>query len=75
MDIRQLKEEYPELMNFLYSTSEDTSLSMETTEKTTDFTSEEPSTTLPTPSDTTKNAFIYYNATTKILEGNLNENK
>ena len=58
MDIDELRKEYPELMNFLYNTSNDRPrMNEENFETTTQATT------------TRKKSFIYYNATTKKLEG------
>lgn len=57
MDIRQLKEEYPELMDFLYSTPS-SDMTNESTESSESSTSDPPTST-----------FIYYNSSTHMLEG------
>lgn len=62
MDIDQLKQEYPELMNFLYNTSNDRSYVKESRAGFRPRTTK-PSVTLG------ENSFVYYNSTSKMLEG------
>lgn len=63
MDIEQLKQEYPELMNFLYNTSNDRSYLKESSPV-----GFRPRTTKPTVT-LGENSFVYYNSTSKMLEG------
>ena len=64
MDIDQLKQEYPELMNFLYNTSNDRSYLKESSPRLID----NPAATTSTVT-LGENSFVYYNSTSKMLEG------
>lgn len=70
MNIRQLKEEYPNFMNYLGYNTTDESYLTKTSETYNEITSNpSEAATLTTKRPLTTNSFLYYDATTQTLEG------